>query len=363
MLIDDVRQCLVSGYLSVMPEAPELRSRIDDARCWILDDDVTRAAANLSFMRPSNMLKNMGFARAPAPVTWIEYPAPVRDRFESETFGLGVRDGAVSCEKVGMLIREIGEGPTYRAEIFWRVKAQDAMEPSRIGLATHHLVWSLEEPPENIVGDLREQAKSEIYAAKPAIRRHLHLNDPVEVEAQVKLSAAFTCELRGTIRDSMVDVTASQIRRARSQEEIDEIVRTTEKVVSDIGDAMHEAPFLVAILLLLNATNAVQARDSDLTKLNRSRAKSGKKPLKEHSVVSMRLTKVQSNRMKAQGVTGDTRRYHWATGHFKAVDRRVLDDRGRPTGAKKARLVWWMDQWRGDITKGISPVKTKVVKA
>lgn len=363
MLIDDVRDCLLHGYLSAMPDAHDTVSRIDAARCWILDDDVTRAAANLSFMRPSNMVKNLGFARAPAPVTWIEYPAPVRDRFEAESFDLGLRDGAVSCEKVGMLIRQIGEGPTYQAEIFWRVKAQDAMEPSRIGLASHHLVWSLDEPPETVVGELREQAKSEIHAAKPAVRRHLHLNDPVEIDAQVRLSAGFSCQLRSMIRENMVDVTASRIRQAQSQAEVEEIVSRTEEIISNTGDAMHEAPFMIATLLLMNATNAVQARDSDLAKLNRSRAKSGKVALKDHSIVSMRLTKVQGNRMKAQGVTGETRRYHWATGHFKTVERRVLDDRGRPTAEKRERLVWWTDQWRGDIGKGIAPARTRIVRA
>lgn len=367
MLIDDVRECLRTGYLSVMPDAEEVLSRIAEARCYVLDDDVTRAAAHLSFMRPSNMVRNMGFARTPAPVTWIEYPAPMRDAVESSEFGLGLREGAVACEKVGALIRQEGDGRdpadlVFRAEIYWRMRREDAVEPSRIGVATHELVWTLADPTEDTIEDMRRQCAGVVNGANAAIKRKLHLGDPAEIEAQIRLSAHFLCQVRPVIRRNLMQVSSDEISRATSTAEANAILKSVEAATDDISDAMHEAPFIVSTLLLLNASNAVETRDSDLHKLNRSRQRSGKEALKDHAVLAMRLTKVQANRMAARGITGETRRFHWAEGHLKRVERRVLDERGRPTGEKQEKLVWWADQWRGDPSKGIVPNKTRIVR-
>jgi len=83
-------------------------------------------------------------------------------------------------------------------------------------------------------------------------------------------------------------------------------------------DLSGEFSFTEAFLLMLNSRSKImdQTRE-DLSRLNKSRAKRHRLPLKEFIVTNLRLTKTQQNRADAAGMDREAARRHLVRGHFK----------------------------------------------
>lgn len=106
-----------------------------------------------------------------------------------------------------------------------------------------------------------------------------------------------------------------------------------------IGDWGGEPWFWMSVLALLNARNGatVQAGE-DRSKLNRARAKAGKRPLGDFHVLTVRLNKAERAAQRA-GHEHPGMRAHMVRGHFKM----------RATG-----MYWWRPFVRGDFDKGFA---------
>jgi limonene-1,2-epoxide hydrolase len=112
------------------------------------------------------------------------------------------------------------------------------------------------------------------------------------------------------------------------------------KIVRDLSssDWASEPAYILAVIGLLNARNAVETEVVDHAKLNRARVKSGKPELFEHKI--LKIAHRQRQRVFTDGV--DTRDYapmrgHFVRGHFKV---------------RKTGIYFWHPFARGDFGRG-----------
>lgn len=119
---------------------------------------------------------------------------------------------------------------------------------------------------------------------------------------------------------------------------LDEIERFY-TLVSELArsDWAGEAAYLLAVIGLLNARNAVEVELVDNKKLNKARVKRGKLPLLSHKI--LKIAHRQIKRVPGEGRTGDREpmRQHFCRGHFKA---------------RKSGIFFWSPHLRGDPSRG-----------
>lgn len=113
-----------------------------------------------------------------------------------------------------------------------------------------------------------------------------------------------------------------------------------------LGDITGEPGMLQCVIMLLNsrnmtASNAVPAPD----KLNKQRARNGKRPLLDYTTINIKLSRALSQRTGAPGERSASR-IHVVAGHFKV---------------RKSGIYWWNDHARGDPTQGVVRQQTRVV--
>lgn len=104
------------------------------------------------------------------------------------------------------------------------------------------------------------------------------------------------------------------------------------------ADWAGEPSYLLAVIGLLNARNAIETVASDLTKLNRARIKRGVLPLYQHKV--LHIAHRQAKRVYPEGERrGDytPMREHFCRGHFKT---------------RKTGVFFWHPHLRGDHARG-----------
>ncbi len=99
-----------------------------------------------------------------------------------------------------------------------------------------------------------------------------------------------------------------------------------------MGDISGEAPFIDAVMIMLNSRNALEREEQDLTRLNRARVKANRTPFLSHSVTRLHLSKARQRDALASGMSRADMRSHLVRGHFKI----------RRTG-----VYWWSPFVRG----------------
>lgn len=82
-------------------------------------------------------------------------------------------------------------------------------------------------------------------------------------------------------------------------------------------DIIGEMAFIEAFIMMLNSKNIIDKTKDDFSKLNKSRAKSKKAPLKEFVVTRLSMSRVVHNRLHSSGMTREEARQHLVMGHFK----------------------------------------------
>ena len=103
------------------------------------------------------------------------------------------------------------------------------------------------------------------------------------------------------------------------------------------SDWAGEASYLLAVVGLLNARNAVEAQDVDHGRLNHARAKRGKPPLFSHKVLNIAGRQQRRYGGEDGGGHHAPAREHFCRGHFKA----------RRTG-----VFFWHPHLRGSARRG-----------
>jgi len=104
------------------------------------------------------------------------------------------------------------------------------------------------------------------------------------------------------------------------------------------ADWAGEPSYLLAVIGLLNARNAVETQSSDLDRLNRARLRRGAAPLYEYKVLHIARRQAKRAYEAGKGSEGHVpMREHFCRGHFKK----------RATG-----IFFWHPHLRGDPTRG-----------
>jgi hypothetical protein len=108
-------------------------------------------------------------------------------------------------------------------------------------------------------------------------------------------------------------------------------------------DVTGEFPFAEAFIALLNSRQGLERTREDLTRLNRKRQKSGKRPLCEFVTTRLDLSRGQAARHMASGMSREAARRHLVRGHFKV---------------RKSGIYWWTPFMRGHgeaVPRSITP--------
>lgn len=119
-------------------------------------------------------------------------------------------------------------------------------------------------------------------------------------------------------------------------EGVPDLIRLTRRLAR--ADWAGEGTFLLAVIGLLNARNAVETVAVDQSKLNRARIKRGKTPLLDHKI--LKIAQRQVKRVYPDGERDATHapmRGHFCRGHFKA---------------RKTGIFFWHPHARGHFSKG-----------
>lgn len=104
-----------------------------------------------------------------------------------------------------------------------------------------------------------------------------------------------------------------------------------------LADIQGEGTYLQCLLAMMNSRNCVENIPIDLSRLNKARARRGKRPLLSHARTNLVLSRSMTRVAEASGMTRDAARQHLVCGHFKI----------RRTG-----VFWWTPFLRGDPKRG-----------
>ncbi len=131
----------------------------------------------------------------------------------------------------------------------------------------------------------------------------------------------------------------------------EELSSLSEKQMAHFArDVLAEILPFLATMMLMTAVGGVEARSSNLAKLNKQRGKRGEVAKLEHDVINIRLDRGQREALRALGRGSEgalgSRRPHMVGGHFVR---------------RNGKIFWRRGHMRG-LTNGRAPGKTYVVR-
>ena len=296
--------------------------RIKAAQKFVLGPEFAAVADALS-TDYTGLVRAFPHCRLPFPETWIEVAQNDRPEFckaplHSEQF-------QSKPNRVGYLLSATRPDlSAWKAHMFWSTNdgcscaamAFDFDMTSEL-VAVHKIPTEAED----------DEVRAKFYLIKPDNPRH-----PGWLYASDSVKQAILQHTRPALTEYLPPIPMVGIPWDR--------LGTFYGVVAELArsDWSGEPAYLLAVIGLLNARNAVEMVNIDHHKLNRARIKRGKPPLFTHKVL-----KITHRRMTRPGGTDAERgnytpmRQHFCRGHFKS----------RATG-----VFFWHPHLRGDPKRG-----------
>ena len=297
-------------------------SSIEKCQRFVISDDVVEAACQLLRSKPSSLVSALPLCRLPYENIWLEWNgehpvgadpnAPLRkNAHRVKRMGCWVSGGDRGRIGAAFWIWQDPEGEIA----FGGLGTAFAFEADVSGV---YRMFNVPVPESNI--DIVRDFKAD--NPHPWVKM-VHQSD-AEAEAMVQLTkqaAPFPCPWINPFYERLI---AEGI--GPDDPRLQEMHRGWEHDISG------EIPFVFAILMLLNTKNAVEHTRSDLTRLNKARAKAGKVPKFDYSVTRLSLSRGQARLGKLHGLDRQAMQKHLVRGHFKI----------RRTG-----VYWWSPFVRG----------------
>ena len=322
-LAKSLNGAFISGFVETCHE-------IEQAPKFDLSGDVIHLIQDVSYSSPLRLESALTACRLPYPTMWVEFEHKHRTSWmEKANFEPSLKPFDVERDiettppiRLGFLLRsgDRNGSPTVTISLGWTLPDPDG---HICNLCPMDIEIDLN--PEPVVIDPVRAAKGrEEYrrlAAEPKSHARQWGNKDPELDAMYRLEQRIDLKMP----DRMIgffDMTY-RIMGKDGVEHIRDNSRT---------DLMGEWRMAIAIITVLNARNAITMEDGpDFTKLNKSRMKSGKRPLMEYRQIKLGLSKVQKNR---QGSTGgrEAADPHLVRGHWKL---------------RNGKLFWWTPHVRG----------------
>ncbi|MBP2229685.1 hypothetical protein J2847_002984 [Azospirillum agricola] len=314
---------LIDGYLRAHPEDRDLgrhRKRIalsprtgDGQGLWLhvalealsnprcgrfeIGADVLAAAHQVMSTKPASMLAALHRARAPHPLTWVEWITP-DDRSASRRGWLILEqeDGAIAIPFASGRPDGAIKIQAYALDIGWdrEVRAADLLaDPDIAQMVLHH-----------------QETASDPAKLKAALEKAAPGSD-ADNDVAAALTRSFSDEDFAAIiglDDRLRMVPVDQYGTLHPE-------RGSERIASRLIRCRE----LIAILLLINSRNAVHVGEGEnLVKLNRARERKAKPGLVPLRPVSLDLSRrLRAARRSGGGVDEREVRAHIVRGHFK----------------------------------------------
>ena len=332
---------------------------ITRAERFEISDDVARACGELVFSRPSSLLAALPLCRLPYDTMWIECRGGLGKYDTRKDF-----DAAPTPWKQGVLVEAMPGGQVGMMTFAWMHNhyedpaLQHAINITPVGV---YFDWR----PEGNVNRIVQDAHRVIVAKHPADTREVlrafatRLERHAAFPTKEAVSAFFTgtgkwAEFANNERELEAIMSldrhmspgliphgammAARILSAAKPAEISHFVMQWE------ADMQGEGTWVQCLLAMLNSRNPViEHTPVDLTRLNKSRRKSGKPEFLPYAKTRLSMSRSQGRIADARGISREAARQHLVRGHFKI---RV----SRKTG--ESGVYWWAPFLRGDARKG-----------
>ena len=279
--------------------------KVKRAQRFTLDRGTVRLALTVAEGAPSKWASGLGICRLPFKTTWIDFAFQdrldwQREAEEERRLKIVQMDGAPPPVRLGFLLEE---GSDKHEIIVTQAWVHDGGYAS-IG----HLSFKIDTSPDFNIDQVKATSDKddmlrgdEVGWATQWLRKRRELDAAAELQQRIQ----------SFVPDFMVPVWGD-IARKVSPEKFRQLEQTA------IYDLRSEWRFVLAILTILNSRNVVRVdQETDLTKLNKSRAKAKKPPLLGHREIKLQLSKVVKNRLGISGDGSRDIRAHWVISHFK----------------------------------------------
>lgn len=307
-----------------------LARRVKETEKFILDPQAVKMAAGVSLSKPSSVLSSLKYTKLLFDAMWVEF-ANADVRIAMEEFGspnVQVPMGRVVIERSGFLLR-MKEPDIISMEYVHKDRTSDGktIVDSAPVIGSFYLggenVLSEEERRSLYKGFVDEGVVSSI-SGRLASHLDLITSDPVEASAYYELVSRFKWQRNphlSKFREGLIGSHKSEIA-----------IEQLETAQAGEMSRLFMLQVLPA-LILLNCRNAVDIHHVPAPeKLNKQRAKKGRAPLMDHSLVKVHLSNTRKKVYESHGHSAHVARGGLVTGHFKV---------------RKSGIYWWSPHWRG----------------
>lgn len=284
---------------------------------YVLDDDLTRASAELAFADGERLAGCLDLLRVPAPDLWVEWNDEIHNRVIYDTRAATEYDAAASGRRVGILLQGSADGYRAVARTFWADTAADESADVTMSPLETHIDLRGEQPEgSDIAGVLAGGFAS--------------LTDGTDCAM---------ASLLDHVRFRFDDAWAAYYRAAATDAE------TRRHVVhGSVAAVARDIPMLLGFFLLLSAKDATRSLPVSRTAINRKRLAHGRPPLLDHIEVRASLDAVgESDANGAEFIGRQSPRLHHVRGHLVRRDNRVF---------------WRTPHLRGSAARGIVRSRT-----
>jgi hypothetical protein len=327
MLVDEIVTADISGC-----ELGPLRQRIGAAHKFVLGTEFTAVAESLGDDY-SGLVRVFDRCRLPYRETWFELLQADRPRFMQA--GVHIPQFQRKPKRIGFLLSATrADLSAWKTHLFWSIETPG--EESSYGTAMSAMLADMSRPLNALANDseLERLTREDDHFGVPSWRSQAATKThPGWLKANARVRLMMTNHTAIAAPDFHMTL-FEHIEPWQHQQAIDALYELSR------SDWAGEIPYMLAVVGLLNARNAVETEHVDRKKINRSRAKAGKLPLFEHHV--LKIAERQTKRYISAGANSEqehaARRAHWARGHWKL----------RRTG-----LFYWRPHLRGDLNRGM----------
>lgn len=271
----------------------------------------------------TGLVRAFPHCRLPFPITWIELVHCDRPQFANAP--MHAEEFQVRPKRVGYLLTATRDDlSAWKTHLFW--STEQGCSCASIAM-NFDMTQSLDAIKQLPTIEEERQSRMNYRILKPDMAVH-----PGWIESKDTVRLAMIQHTHPVIPDYGV-ISPPAILREKLFEFYE--------IVNELGraDWAGEPSFLLAVIGLLNAKNAVETETVNYHKLNRARIKRGKLPLMEHKI--LKIARRQQQRVYgAVGTRGNyaSMRAHFVRGHFKT----------RRTG-----IFFWHPHARGSFERGV----------
>jgi hypothetical protein len=284
---------------------------------FVLEDDLTRASAQLAFAEGLRLAGCLDLLRFPAMRFWVEWNDEIHKRVMMETNTVSEYDSQAAGRRVGVLVSGSVDGKRATLRTFW------ADSQLNVG---HEPILSPVETQIDLGSPLNADAtpKSIFHGG------YVRLTDPIDHSMN---------NLMDHVRFRFDDRWSTYYRLAANRPE------TRKAVINrSLGTVARDAPLLLGFLLLLSAHNATRCTSVCRHDINVKRCAKGVPPLLDHVEVRLSINARLGRESSGARLHRRSPRLHQVRGHLVR---------------RADRVYWRLPHLRGNASLGA--VRTRTV--